>query len=86
MLFADITSSGSSGPRAVGSPCHQNDSGLLSEKHMSRSSQREGRKIFCLKMKIKNHRLCLIISRRDQSIVVKSCVFVSVTFKRIVLL
>ncbi|XP_074425301.1 DDB1- and CUL4-associated factor 10 isoform X3 [Larus michahellis] len=39
---SDITSSGSSGPRAVGSPCHQNDSGLLSEKHMSRSSQREG--------------------------------------------
>lgn len=46
MPFADITSSGSSGPRAVGSPCHQNDSGPLSEKHMSRSSQREGRKRF----------------------------------------
>ncbi|XP_074994299.1 DDB1- and CUL4-associated factor 10 isoform X3 [Calonectris borealis] len=39
---SDITSSGSSGPRTVGSPCHQNDSGPLSEKHMSRSSQREG--------------------------------------------
>ncbi|NXW07597.1 DCA10 factor, partial [Fregetta grallaria] len=40
---SDITSSGSSGPRTVGSPCHQNDSGPLSEKHMSRSSQREAR-------------------------------------------
>ncbi|KAM8984385.1 DDB1- and CUL4-associated factor 10 isoform 1-T1 [Ara ararauna] len=39
---SDVTSSGSIGPRAVGSPCHQNDSGPLSEKHMSRSSQREG--------------------------------------------
>ncbi|OXB83681.1 UNVERIFIED_CONTAM: hypothetical protein H355_015329 [Colinus virginianus] len=29
-------------PRAVGSPCQQNDSGPLSEKQMSRSSQREG--------------------------------------------
>lgn len=51
MLFADITSSGSSGPRAVGSPCHQNDSGPLPEKHMSRSSQREGRKRFKKKQK-----------------------------------
>ncbi|XP_054254323.1 DDB1- and CUL4-associated factor 10 [Indicator indicator] len=37
-----ISSSGSSGLRAVGSPCHQNDSSPLSEKHISRSSQREG--------------------------------------------
>lgn len=44
LLFADITSSGSSGPRAVGSPCHQNNSGPLSEKTLSRPSQREGRK------------------------------------------
>lgn len=44
--FADITSSGSSGPRAAGSPCHQNDSGPLSEKHLPRSSQREGRRGF----------------------------------------
>lgn len=44
VLFADITSSGSSGPRAVGSPCHQNNSGPLSEKTLSRPSQREGRK------------------------------------------
>ncbi|KAM4753091.1 DDB1- and CUL4-associated factor 10 isoform 2-T2 [Cyanocitta cristata] len=39
---SDITSSGSSGPRAVGSPCHQNNSGPLSEKTLSRPSQREG--------------------------------------------
>uniref|UniRef100_A0A8C3C8N4 DDB1- and CUL4-associated factor 10 n=1 Tax=Cairina moschata TaxID=8855 RepID=A0A8C3C8N4_CAIMO len=39
---SEITSSSSSAPRTVGSPCHQNDSGLLSEKQMSRSSQREG--------------------------------------------
>ncbi|KAL2294114.1 hypothetical protein Nmel_007835 [Mimus melanotis] len=39
---SDITSSGSSGPRAVGSPCHQNTSGPLSEKALSRPSQREG--------------------------------------------
>lgn len=45
LLFAEITSSSSSAPRTVGSPCHQNESGLLSEKQMSRSSQREGRKI-----------------------------------------
>ncbi|XP_064357109.1 DDB1- and CUL4-associated factor 10-like isoform X2 [Dromaius novaehollandiae] len=39
---SDITSTSSSGPRAVGSSCHCNDSGPLSEKYMSRSSQREG--------------------------------------------
>ncbi|NWZ15702.1 DCA10 factor, partial [Agelaius phoeniceus] len=39
---SDITSSGSSGPRAVGSPCHQNNSGPPSEKTLSRPSQREG--------------------------------------------
>uniref|UniRef100_A0A8C8RGC0 DDB1- and CUL4-associated factor 10 n=1 Tax=Pelusios castaneus TaxID=367368 RepID=A0A8C8RGC0_9SAUR len=39
---SDMTATSSSGPRGVGSPCHQNDSGLLSEKHMLRPSQREG--------------------------------------------
>ncbi|XP_068781449.1 DDB1- and CUL4-associated factor 10 isoform X3 [Struthio camelus] len=38
---SDMTSTSSSGPRAVGS-CHCNDLGSLSEKYMSRSSQREG--------------------------------------------
>ncbi|XP_074850609.1 DDB1- and CUL4-associated factor 10 isoform X2 [Carettochelys insculpta] len=39
---SDMTATSSSGPRAMGSPCHQNDSSLLSEKHASRPSQREG--------------------------------------------
>ncbi|KAB0368631.1 hypothetical protein FD755_019665 [Muntiacus reevesi] len=33
---------GSSGPRVSGSPCHHSDSNSSSEKHMSRTSQREG--------------------------------------------
>ncbi|XP_072452837.1 DDB1- and CUL4-associated factor 10 [Notamacropus eugenii] len=36
------TSPSSSAPRASGSPCHHSDSNSLSEKNVSRSSQREG--------------------------------------------
>ncbi|XP_007498090.1 DDB1- and CUL4-associated factor 10 isoform X2 [Monodelphis domestica] len=36
------TSPSSSAPRPSGSPCHQSDSSSLSEKNVSRSSQREG--------------------------------------------
>ncbi|XP_042821193.1 DDB1- and CUL4-associated factor 10 isoform X3 [Panthera tigris] len=39
---SDLTTSGSSGPRVSGSPCHHSDSNSSSEKHMSRASQREG--------------------------------------------
>ncbi|XP_070336334.1 DDB1- and CUL4-associated factor 10 isoform X2 [Odocoileus virginianus] len=40
---SDLTTlSSSSGPRVSGSPCHHSDSNSSSEKHMSRTSQREG--------------------------------------------
>ncbi|KAB0357755.1 hypothetical protein FD754_001911 [Muntiacus muntjak] len=40
---SDLTTlSSSSGPRVSGSPCHHSDANSSSEKHMSRTSQREG--------------------------------------------